>query len=194
MNRWYAALYLLVRPFFCLFHPGKLIGGENIPPGGVLICANHSDNLDPLYIVFALGLRRLPRILAKEELRRIPIVGFLLDKIGLIWVKRGQNDIAALRKSLKALKDGETMLIFPEGTRSEEVSEGKTGAAMLAIRAGVPVLPLYLPQKKRWFRRTPVVAGEPYLLFTEARKPNSEDYRIATEELMRRIAALGETL
>lgn len=194
MNRWYAFLYSLVKPFFSLFHPGRMIGRENIPPGGVLICANHSDNTDPLYIIFAMGLRRLPRVMAKDELRRIPIVGFLLNKIGLIWVKRGQNDIGAVREGLKALKNGETMLMFPEGTRHDEIGEGKTGAAMLAIRAGVPVLPMYLPKKKFWFRRTPIIVGEPYMLFTEDRKPNSDDYHIVTEELMRRIAALGEKL
>ena len=194
MNRWYPSIYMLIWPLFNLIHPSRLIGRENLPDGGVLICANHSDNMDPLYIVFALGRRRLPQILAKEELLRVPVVGFVLRKIGLIFIKRGGNDISAVRESLKALKSGQTMLIFPEGTRSEEVGEGKTGAMMLAIRAGVPVLPMYLPRKKRWFRRTPVVMGEAYMPFTEERKPNSEDYRVATEDLMRRIAALEERI
>lgn len=192
MNRVYAAVYAIAWPFFCLTHPCRLVGEENIPEGGLLICSNHSGLSDPVYIVYALGRKRLPRIMAKAELRRFPLVGFILDKMGLIWVKRGKNDIGAIKSALKALKNQEQLLIFPEGTRHDEVGEGKTGAAMMAIRAGVPILPVFVPKRKTWFRRIPIVVGQAYQPFTEDRKPTNEDYRLVTEDLMQRIAKLED--
>ncbi len=193
-NKFYGFLFGLVVPFFWLFRPFKAIGREGIPEGGLMLCANHSGLSDPLYIIFAMGRRRRPRIMAKEELRKIPVIGFILHKIGLIWVKRGENDITAIKTSLKVLKGGEQLLIFPEGTRHDEVGEGKTGAAMMAIRAGVPILPVYVPPKKKSFRATPVVFGEAYMPFTEDRKATAEDYQQVTEDLMTRIAALRERI
>lgn len=193
MNRLYRFLYTFVWPFFNLIHPGYVIGRENIPEGGVLICANHTRNSDPLYIVFALRQKMPLRIMAKEEMKHWPLVGPLLSKTDLmIWVKRGNADIVAVKAGLKALKSQKKLLIFPQGTRSEEVGDGKTGAAMMAIRAGVPILPVFIPAKKLWFRRTPVVIGEAYYPFLEDRKPTLEDYRAVTQDLMNRISKLEE--
>ncbi len=193
MNLMYRFLYCLVWPFFNLLHPVRVIGRENIPAGSALICANHTRNSDPLFILFAIKRKTTLRIMAKEEMRRWPIVGPLLHRADLmIWVKRGQNDIGAIKAALKTLKEGRKLLIFPQGTRSEDIGEGKTGAAMMAIRGGVPIVPLYIPAKKRWFARTPVVIGEAYMPFTEERKATTEDYRVVTETLMGRIAALEE--
>jgi 1-acyl-sn-glycerol-3-phosphate acyltransferase len=172
-----------------------VIGRENIPEGSALICANHTRNSDPFFIVFALTKRVKLKIMAKEEMTRWPIVGPILSKVDLmIWVKRGKADIGAVKAALKALKGEEKLLIFPEGTRSEEIGEGKTGAAMMAIRAGVPIIPVYVPAKKRWFRRTPIVIGEAYYPFVEERKPTLEDYRMVTKDLMQRIGKLEEKL
>jgi len=193
MNRLYRVVYSMIWPFFNLVHPGRAIGRENIPEGGAMLCANHSRNSDPLFIVFALKRSTSLRIMGKEEMTRWPIIGPVLSRADvMIWVKRGKADIGAIKSALKTLKEGKKLLIFPEGTRSDEIGEGKTGAAMMAIRGGVPIVPVYIPAKKRWFRRTPVVIGEAYMPFTEERKPTIEDYRIATEELMGRIAKLGE--
>jgi 1-acyl-sn-glycerol-3-phosphate acyltransferase len=170
-----------------------VIGREHLPKGGALICSNHTRNSDPLFIAFALKRSTELRIMAKEEMTRWPIVGPLLSRADLmIWVKRGKADIGAVKGALKSLKEGRKLLIFPQGTRSEEIGEGKTGAAMIAIRSGVPIVPVYLPAKKCWFRRTPIVIGEAYQPFTEDRKPTLEDYRTVTEDLMERIAKLEE--
>lgn len=193
MNRLYRFLYVLIWPFFNFVHPARVIGRENIPEGAVLICANHTRNSDPLFIVFALRRKTPLRIMAKDEMKRWPLVGPILSKTKLmIWVKRGSADISAVKESLKALKNQNKLLIFPQGTRSEEIGDGKTGAAMMAIRAGVPILPIFVPANKLWFRRTPVVIGEAYDPFVEDRKPTLEDYRIVTQELMERIAKLEE--
>lgn len=193
MTRLYRFIYCLVYPFFSLCHPQRVIGKENIPSEACVICSNHSRNSDPLFLVFSLGRHFPLRIMAKEEMLHWPIVGPILARTDLmIWVKRGKADIGAVRGALKTLKESKSLLMFPEGTRSEEISEGKTGVAMIALRAGVPVLPIYLPAKKKWFRRTPLVIGEAYQPFTEERKPNLDDYRNVTDELMLRIGKLKE--
>lgn len=193
MTPLYKFLYSLIWPFFNLVHPSRVIGREHIPVGGALVCSNHTRNSDPLFIAFALKRATELRIMGKEEMTRWPIVGPVLSRTDLmIWVRRGKADIGAVKAALKTLKEGKKLLIFPEGTRSEEIAEGKNGAAMIAIRSGAPIVPIYLPAKKHWFRRTPIVIGEAYLPFTEERKPSLEDYRIATEDLMARIAKLEE--
>ena len=100
--------------------------------------------------------------------------------------------VGAVKAALRALKGGEKLLIFPEGTRHDEIGEGKTGAAMMAIRTGVPILPIYISPERKLFRPTRVYIGQPYQPFTEDRRANAEDYRAATEVMMDKIKALKE--
>ncbi len=194
MKKIYTILYCIVFPFFNLVHPNRAIGLENVPQGAVLLCPNHTRMSDPLFVVFALGLKNRPRVLAKQELMRIPVLGWLLSKAGVIGVDRGKSDVTAVKQSLKCLKNGEKLLLFPEGTRHRDGSmdeEGKAGAAMLSLRTGTPILPIYIPADKRWFRRTPVVFGEPYLpRAAQNGRGSSEDYKAIAKDLMGRIAEL----
>lgn len=184
-------IYGLIYPFFNLSHPKKVIGSENIPEGGALVAANHTSNADPLFIMYAFKRASKLRIIAKEEIVKWPLVGWVLKKSEqLIWIKRGQADLAAIKAGLKVLKGDGKLLIFPEGTRNQETGEGKNGAAMMAIRSGVPILPVYIPAKRKAFCRTPVVIGKPYYPFTEDRKATSEDYTRVTKELMDIISSL----
>ncbi len=191
---WYPALYRVIWPFFNLFHPCRAIGRENIPQGGAVVCGNHQRANDPFFIVFAFGRHQQLNIMAKAELMKIPVIGFLLKKAGIFGVDRGKSDVAAIKHALRCLKDGHKLLLFPEGTRVKEGEDvsAKTGAAMLALRAGVPIIPVWLPARRRWFRRTDVVIGEPYYPEIEGRRPSAEDYERVTEEMMRRIQALKE--
>ena len=105
----------------------------------------------------------------------------------------GKADVAAIKTAMKYLKDGELLLMFPEGTRHQdgEFGDAKTGAAMLALRTGVPIVPIYLPAEKKWFRWNPVVFGEAYYpKAPEGRKPTPEDYHAVADDLMERIEAL----
>lgn len=194
MRTAYAILYSIIWPFFNFVHPVRAIGREHIPDDGVLICANHTANSDPLLLVFAFHLKFQVRVMAKAELLRIPVVGWLLKKVGVFGVERGKSDVSAIKQAIHFLKDGEKLLLFPEGTRVREsrgeVSSPKTGAAMLAVRTGVPILPVYIPERKRWFLPTPVVIGEPYQPAVSSRKGSQEEYESITEDLMDRIRAL----
>lgn len=194
MNKWYTALYCVVWVFFSLFHPIRAVGRERLPEGGALLCGNHTSASDPFCVVFAVGRRPQCRVMAKDELMRIPLVGFLLKKAGIIGVKRGKADVGAVKASMKALKNGEKLLLFPEGTRIAEGEKGSAhnGAAMLSTRTGAPIVPVYIPRKKKWFRPTTVVFGEPYLPRFEGRRPTPEDYDRIAAEVMEKIDALKE--
>lgn len=175
------------------WRPTQVIGRENFPEGPAVICANHVHNSDPFYIVTSFPGREQVSIMAKEELRHWPVVGPVLHWFGfLIWVKRGKADMGAVKSAMKTLKDGGKLLIFPEGTRNQEMGEGKNGAAMMAIRTKTPILPVHISGQRGLFTRVKVHIGEVYQPFTEDRKATTEDYQAATEVLMEKIRALGE--
>ena len=107
---------------------------------------------------------------------------------------RDTTDVRAVRTAMKFLKEGDKLLMFPEGTRvhdGEDV-QAKVGAALFATRTGVPLLPVYIQRKKRRFRRNTVVIGEPYYPEFEGRKPSNEALQAMAQDLMERVRLLGE--
>ncbi len=193
-NKVYSVIYPIIWIFMRIIHPWKAVGADNIPEGAAVICGNHTTLGDPLYVVCAMGGKRQTHVMAKAEVMKWPVIGFLLKKAGIIGVNRGKSDMAAVKECLKVLRGGVKLLMFPEGTRVREgqVSEVQTGAAMLATRTGVPLVPVYIPAKKRRFRKTTVVFGEPYYPEFEGRKPSAGDYQRIADDLLVRIRALGE--
>ena len=193
MNRLYAVLYPLIWIFMRIFHPWKVEGRENVPEGAVVMCGNHTTLGDPIYVVCALGWRCQTRIIAKEELMKIPVLGFLRGKAGIIGIKRGKADVAAIKEAMRVLHNGEKLLLFPEGTRVKEGENAAahTGAAMFATRTGTMLLPVYISPKKKLFRKTRVVFGKPYAPVYEGRKAGPEDYQRIADDLMDRIHHLG---
>lgn len=193
MNRLYAVLYPLVWIFMRIFHPWKVEGRENVPEGAVVMCGNHTTLGDPVYVVCALGWKCQTRIIAKEELMKIPVLGFLLKNAGIIGIKRGKADVAAIKEAMRVLRNGEKLLLFPEGTRVKEGENAAahTGAAMFATRTGTMLLPVYISPKKKLFRKTRVVFGQPYAPVYEGRKAGPEDYQRIADDLMDRIHHLG---
>ena len=193
MNKLYTIFYPLIWLFMRIFHPWAVSGRENLPEGGVLLCGNHTTLGDPVYVVCAVGPRPQMHVLAKEEVMQVPLLGPLLRKGGMIGIKRGKSDVGAIKECIKVLKGQEPLLIFPEGTRVKEGQsvEAHSGAAMLATRTGVPLLPVYIQPKKRWFRRTRVIFGQPYQPEYEGKRPSPEDYERIAADLMVRIRKLG---
>ena len=193
-DRLYRFLYAVIYPFFLLLYPIKVVGRENIPEGGAVICPNHTRAIDPFFVVFAFRRKHIMRVMAKIELLRIPALGWLLRNLGVFGVDRGSADIGAVKTALRYLKEGQKLLMFPEGTRVSEGEsvEAKTGAAMFATRTGVPIVPVYIAARKRLFRRNLVSIGKPFEPQFEGRKATTEELRAIADELMERIYALGE--
>lgn len=194
MDWFFHFLYIIICPYFKLIHPVRAVGRENIPEGPAVICPNHTTAGDPFYVVFAFGYKWTMRAMAKVEIMRVPFVGWILSKAGVFGVDRGATDVKAVRTAMKFLKEGDKLLMFPEGTRvrGNEDVEAKVGAALFATRTGVPLLPVYIQRKKRRFRRNTVVIGEPYYPEFEGRKPSEEELQVMARELMNRVKALGE--
>lgn len=168
----------------------KVTGRENIPEGGFLVCANHSSYLDPVFLAMALDTRVPVRFMAKSNLFKIPLLGWFIKKLGAFPVNRNTADLAAVKTSLRVLKDGQRLIIFPEGTRfNPGVSKG--GAAMLALRSGCTVLPVYIAPGKRIFKRIEGVIGKPFVPALEVEDAKNADYQEVSDEIMRRIFALA---
>ncbi len=193
-NKVYSIIYPIIWIFMKILHPWKAVGVEKIPKESAVICGNHTTLGDPLYVVCGMGAKRQTHVMAKAEVMKWPVVGFLLKKAGIIGVNRGKSDMAAVKECLRVLRNGEKLLMFPEGTRVKDgkVSEAQTGAAMLATRTNSPLVPVYIQPKKRRFRKTTVVVGEPYYPEFEGRKPSADDYQRIADDLLIRIKALGE--
>ncbi len=186
-----------------LLGPGTVIGLENVPrTGSVLVVANHSSNLDPPFLGFAVGHRagRVVHFMAKNELRGWPVIGWLARSSGAIFVRRGEGDRAAQRMAVAVLTGGRPLAVFPEGTRSRDgqLKEGRAGAALLAMRGGARILPVGIAGTQRIFqggRRLPrrsrvtIRIGEPFALPT-ADALDRGVLREGTERIMREIAAL----
>ena len=184
----YWIVYIVLWPIYRF----KFIGRENIVKGPALLCGNHTANIDSVLVILALGDVMQYAAMAKKELFKIPLVGWVLKLFGAYPIARGGSDLAAIKFSLKALKEGKKLVVFPEGTRVKPgmVSEPKSGASMLAIKAGVPIIPLYITPGRKAFRGCTVTFGEPMYPQVEGRA-TSEDYQRVTCELMDKVWALG---
>ncbi len=201
------------------FHPGAvltewlkwLLGGgrvdglEHAPrEGPYILVSNHNSNLDPPFIGAAIGHHtgRVIHFMAKEEISRWPLVGWLARSSGVFFVRRGEVDRAAQRIALEHLAAGRPIGLFPEGTRSRDgkLREARAGAALIAIRSGAQMLPVGIsgsgrifPGRSRWPHRARVdirigpVFGLPH-------QPEGHLGRDAltagTERIMGEIAAL----
>ena len=140
-NPHFVRIQKILGPLVRFLFPISLEGTENLPEDRpVMLCANHSSAWDPVLFVAAIWTGYPLRIMAKKQLLRIPILGSILKAIGVFAVDRGNSDIQAVKTAIQSLKQGWNLLIFPEGTRVKNPghAEVKGGAAMMAIRTGVP--------------------------------------------------------
>lgn len=188
MKRFYQVLVCILRAICFLVYPYSCSGKENIPEGAAIVCANHTSLLDPLLLAFSFGIKHHLRFMAKKELESVPVVGWVLRNAGIFFVDRGSSDISAVRTSMKILKDGGKVMMFPQGTRvsEEEASDAKTGAVRIATKLNVPILPVYIPGNKKPFRKTHIVVGVPYSI---DRNASSDNDKLA-EDLMGKISSL----
>ena len=135
----------VVRPLLHGVFQGKVYGQEFVPSlGPALVVSNHASYFDPPFLSCAMA--RPVAFMAKEELFEVPVLGQAIRLYGAYPVKRGSGDRGALRAALNALADGWLVGIFLEGTRTEDgrINDPKLGAAMIAAKAQVPLIPVAL--------------------------------------------------
>jgi len=190
--RFYRFAYVVVRAIYSFTYRISVIGKENIPDGPCVICANHSSLIDPLLLIFAFGRKNHLHIMAKIELFKIPVLSSALKKLEMICVDRNATDVSSIKDSLRYLKNGEKIAIFPEGTRvsSDETVAAKSGAVRLALKSGTPIIPVYIPRRKKVFGLNKIAIGEPYFLEKKAGRMSPEEYNVLADEVMDRIKAL----
>ncbi|MEH7086783.1 lysophospholipid acyltransferase family protein [Neobacillus drentensis] len=167
----------------------EAIGLEHFPKeGGVLLCANHIHNFDP--IIVGIMAPRPVHYMAKEEIFSVPVLGNIVRKCNAFPVKRGFSDREALRTGLKILKDGHVFGLFPEGTRSKngELGKGLAGAGFFALRSSASVVPCAIIGPYRSFRKLKVVYGEPIDL--EEMRKEKASAELVTELIMSKIDKL----
>lgn len=165
INHFLNAVRVIVLPILRVIKPFRFYGEKNVPKGGCLFICNHYAMLDPAYAA-ALTWEQI-HFVAKKELFSNPIMNFLLKKVKAIGVNRDGNDARSLLDCFKCLKNGEKLCIFPEGTRNKgdvDMLPFHSGAAMMAIKCKVPLIPIVIYQKPKFFRMTHVLLGEPILL------------------------------
>lgn len=193
-TRTYRFLRALVLGVFRIIHPRVILEGkDNIPEGACILCSNHSAFSDPIWLVGYANLPKMPRVMAKQELSKVPVLSWFCKKLGCIFVNRDGNDLVAIKTAMKTLRDGEKLVVFPEGTRvrTEKDSDPHIGSVLLAGRTRCPIVPAYVTMHKKLFRPIHVIIGRPYFPATSP-KPTPEELVDGTQHLMKTIYGLGE--
>ena len=200
----YGFFHYVFSVVYGMFFRGEVVGAEHLPPtGGFLVAANHVSFLDPPFIG-----SQVPRQLAyfaRKTLWKGGFASWWLDAVGTIPVDRdGGQDVSAIKRVLKAVKDERGLILFPEGTRSLDgkLQRAKAGVGLIACRTQVPVVPARIfgsfeafgknAKLPRLGTRVTVVFGPP-IPPSDYDEPDAgkERYQIASERIMARIAALA---
>jgi 1-acyl-sn-glycerol-3-phosphate acyltransferase len=180
----------------------RATGKEHLPrTGGFVLSANHLSNIDPWPIGIPLLPHRELRFMAKAELFRSPLWP-ILRLGGAFKVERGRGDEQAIETAIRLARAGEVVAIFPEGTRRKKGLVKKyeprahTGAARVALAAGVPLIPAAIAGTNRLLRLGPfrVAYGPPVELDDLRDVEPREAARVATERLMAEIGKLEAAL
>ena len=165
-------LYLFVGslswPFVRGLYRLRVRGLDHLPQGGFVLAANHTSNFDPWPLGIPLLPHRQLRFMAKSELFN-PVLTPILRAGGAFKVRRGEGDMDAMRTAAELAREGEIVVMFPEGTRQSKGLRKKhearphTGAARIALTAGVPLVPAAITGTDRLSRLGPlgVSYGEP---------------------------------
>ncbi len=180
----------------------KVRGAENEPEldeGAYLVIANHRTWADPIYLCAALKHQQ-PHFMAKKELFKIPLLNILIRSLGAYPVDRGGADVGAIRHTIDMLRHGISVGMFPQGHRYNGVdprtTKVKTGAAMIALKAGVPILPVYIKVKNnrhRFLCKKEIIIGMPITPEQMGYDPEAAgEYQRVADALFEAVCRLGD--
>jgi len=202
VRAYYSASRSLARAAFGLLSRWEVKGREKIPPaGGLIVASNHISFWDPPMVGAAVP--REVHYLAKEELFHTPVLGPLIRSLNAIPIRRGMADLSGMARAMGVLEGGGALLMFPEGSRMRdgELHPARPGVGMMAVHAGVPIVPCCVngsDRPRHWLLhrgRVRIWFGTPYswqdLVGPEDdRTPGRALYQRVGDAVMREIAIL----
>lgn len=199
LNRFFVFIYYFVGLIAGLLHPVSVEGMDKLPSGGALLCPNHSSDWDPVLVALNLPVNYRLHIMAKEELFHNPVLGWILRKVGAFPVSRGNNDIQSVKTAMQAIKSGDNLLMFPEGTTIRNgvgYADGLPphahgGVAMIGIRTGATLIPVFVDGEKKLFHQTRIIFGEPYQPQITGRHGTAEEIQQVADGVLAAAYALG---
>lgn len=154
---------VLVTIFSAIFYPCKIENKDlaNIQ-GPMIIMCNHQSMMDPVLLAAKLN-QHVIHFIGKRELTRFKPLKWIVEHLHMIAVSRHQSDLSAMRAAGAVLKEGKVLGIFPEGKRcfGPSMEEIETGVSVLALRHRVPLLPVYIADRPRLFRKTRMIVTPP---------------------------------
>jgi 1-acyl-sn-glycerol-3-phosphate acyltransferase len=170
---WYRCWRRGCRIYFSLLHFGRVYNRHYVPnEGPLLIVSNHQSFYDPMLVGY--GLAREVDYMARDTLFKNERFGKFIRSVNAFPVKRGEADLAAIKETLRRLKDQRAVLLFPEGTRTLDgrISEFKTGVVLLAKKANCPIVPVVIDgafdvwprssKRPKYFTSLGVMYGKPF--------------------------------
>jgi 1-acyl-sn-glycerol-3-phosphate acyltransferase len=198
MRPYYRFAYTIVG-FELLLHRIRIEGRENIPQEGCLIISHHVSFMDPTTVGWAIAKEIY--YLGRRTLFKPPFWSWFLPICNVLPIDRDGHDITGLRRIIKKLQGGDSVVLFPEGTRSPDgnLQPAELGAALIAVKANVPILPTRvfgtyesLSRHSRRLRFHPirVVIGKPYRPTLPPGKADKNAYQAVADEMMAKIAEL----
>lgn len=170
-------------------------GLENIPKeGAAIICANHIHLLDSVTIV--IHIKRMIYIMVKKELMKSKIGYWFFDKLGCFAVDRGKGDVKAIEDAEGHVKDGDLLMIFPEGKRNG-MAKGikmKKGAAMVALQTKTPIIPVGISGSFKLFTKVKIRIGKPMDLteYFAMEKTGPREWITVTKKMEEEIISLRD--
>jgi len=177
-------------------------GREQLPQeGGYVLASNHVSSLDPWPLGLPIWPKRFLRFMAKSELYWWPLKYFI-NGAGAFPVRRGERDVVAIDTAVRLAREGYVVAMFPEGTRrtkglvKKHEARPRSGAARIALEAGVPLVPAAVKGTDKLLRlkRVSVAYGAPVDIDDLRGKEIAEAAQEATERLMERILELEHSL
>jgi 1-acyl-sn-glycerol-3-phosphate acyltransferase len=199
-SKFYSIVVAIVRPFFFLIYPYKIINYNKVKSNrGFILASNHLSITDPFYLIIAMKNYSV-NFMAKIELFSNKFMKWFLPKMGAFPVERGSGDMSTIEYAEHLIENNQILGIFPEGTRSKDgnIGRGRSGVAMIAGATKSDVMPVRIIPKTKDnkvhpFHKTYIVFGD-MIKFEELgiEKNAPSEFRTASRLIMERIAGLKE--